>query len=244
MAEQRENSVLFSLKELRRLEDDRIRQEEADVRAQAEAERKAREDAERKARDDAERHRKDEEDKVRRSAEEQVARTREDQMRLAEAERRARVEAEMRLQEERMRLEMQHKKGKSPMAAIFVVGAVVVGLAGAIIYKVQANAEADKIASEQRAAAEQDRIKRDADDRMRRLEAQIAQKEKEMRAAKSEEERTRLRAEIEHASQERRRAAPPRPRETTRSQEATSAPKPLIRPKREINDNPLEGLKL
>jgi trichohyalin len=242
MPEQRENSVLFSLKELRRIEDDRIRQEEADIRAQSEAQRKSREDAERRAREDVERLRKEEEDKVRRLEEEQVARSREEQMRLQEAERRARVDAEMRLQEERMRLEIQHHKGKSPLPAIIAVAAVVVALAGGVIYKLRADAQTEKIALQRRAAEDQDRIRRDADERARRLEARIAQKEQDLRTAKTEEERTHLRNEI---AQERRRAAPARPREPARTQDTpTPAAKPGVRPKREISDNPLEGLKL
>ena len=47
MAEQKESSVLFSLKELMNLEENRIKEEEQekDRRARADAERKAREDA-------------------------------------------------------------------------------------------------------------------------------------------------------------------------------------------------------
>src|SRR2546423_15047796 len=83
MPEQRENSVLFSLKELRRIEDDRIRQEETDARARVEAERKAREDAERKAREDVERRHREEEDRIRPGEPEKGGRERGGQMRVA-----------------------------------------------------------------------------------------------------------------------------------------------------------------
>jgi colicin import membrane protein len=242
MPEQRENSVLFSLKELRRLEDDRIRQEEAEIRAQAEAERRAREDAERRAREDVERRRREEEDRVRRVEDEQLARSREEQLRLQEAERRARVEAEMRLQEERMRLEIQSKKGRSPLPAVIAVGVVVVAIAGGVIYKLNADAQAEKLVEARRAADEVERIKREADDRAKRLEALIVQKEKDLQTAKTEEERVRLRNEIERA-QERRRAVPRR--EAPRKEEVSpAAAKPAIRPKRVVSDNPLDGLKL
>jgi colicin import membrane protein len=246
MPEQRENSVLFSLKELRRIEDDRIRQEETDARARVEAERKAREDAERKAREDVERRHREEEDRIRRGEQEKVAREREEQMRLAEAERRHRVEAEMRLQEERMRLEVHARKGKSPLPAIIVVGCVVVALAGGIIYKLHADAEADKIAMQHRVAEEtarQERELREAQDKQRRLEALIAQKERDLKEAKTEEERSRIRGELERA-QERKRAAPGRTRDV-RTQD-TAASKPSARPikKRDFSDNPLDGLKL
>lgn len=55
MAEQKESSVLFSLKELMNLEENRIKEEEQekDRRSRAEAERRAREDAERRAAEEA-----------------------------------------------------------------------------------------------------------------------------------------------------------------------------------------------
>src|SRR6185369_16742017 len=77
MFEQRENSVLFSLKELRRIEDDRIRQEEADVQARVEAERHAREEAERRAREEVERRARDEADRVRKIEDDKLAHERE-----------------------------------------------------------------------------------------------------------------------------------------------------------------------
>src|SRR5436309_2015720 len=47
MSDRRENSVLFSLKELRRIEDDRVRREQDELTARLEAERAAKEAAER-----------------------------------------------------------------------------------------------------------------------------------------------------------------------------------------------------
>jgi hypothetical protein len=149
MAQQQreENSVLFSLKELRRLEDDRQRQEDDERRASLEAERRAREDAERRVREEAERRVREEQDRVRRVEEERVAREREEQMRLAEAERRARVEGEMRLQEQRMRLEVHAQKAKSPVKPILGAVGVVVVLAGIMAYKLNADAKAAKQAA-------------------------------------------------------------------------------------------------
>src|SRR5262249_61848503 len=48
--QQKENSVLFSLSELRRIEEDRIKQEEEAERARVAAEQRARADAERRGR--------------------------------------------------------------------------------------------------------------------------------------------------------------------------------------------------
>ena len=54
MPEQKESSVLFSLKELMNLEEDRIRQEESARKAKQDAEVQARLDAERRAREEEE----------------------------------------------------------------------------------------------------------------------------------------------------------------------------------------------
>ena len=51
MSDRRENSVLFSLRELRSIEDDRVKQEESAEAARIEAERKAREEEIRRAKE-------------------------------------------------------------------------------------------------------------------------------------------------------------------------------------------------
>ena len=71
MAEQKESSVLFSLKELMNLEEDRIRQEATARKAKQDAEVQARLDIERRQREDEEARIRGEED--RRRAEEQLA---------------------------------------------------------------------------------------------------------------------------------------------------------------------------
>ena len=62
MAERPENSVLFSLKELRRIEDDRVAQEEDVKQTRAAEEMAAREAAEQAAREEAERKAREAED--------------------------------------------------------------------------------------------------------------------------------------------------------------------------------------
>jgi hypothetical protein len=240
MPEQRENSVLFSLKELRGIEDERIRQEEAELRAREEAERRSREEADRRARDDVERRSREEQDRVQRIEQERLARDREEQMRLQETERRARVEGEMRLQEERMRME----KARSPMPAILGVGAVVVILAGAIIYKLNSDAQAEKVALQMKAADEAERIKKEADAERRRFEGLINQKEKALKEAKTVEEKAVIQAEIERERRrnEQQRARPQR--EEKRGGDTAPTTKPKIQEKRKVSDDPLDGLKL
>src|SRR5450755_6918 len=65
MADQKESSVLFSLKELMGLEEDRIREEEADKSRRAKAEAEAREAQERTVREAEERRLRDDEERRR-----------------------------------------------------------------------------------------------------------------------------------------------------------------------------------
>lgn len=109
MSEQKESSVLFSLKELMNLEEERIRQEEVDRERAAEAERQARMDAERRARE-AEEARVRAMEEERRQAEQ---RQREEQARLsaiqqAEMEK-ARLDAENAARIEQMRHAQEHE---------------------------------------------------------------------------------------------------------------------------------------
>ncbi len=110
MAEQKESSVLFSLKELMNLEEDRIRQEEDTKRKAEEAAAAARAAEERRVREEEEARLRAAEDK--RRAEEQ--RTREEAARLeairhAEVEK-ARLDAENAARIEQLRHQQEHER--------------------------------------------------------------------------------------------------------------------------------------
>jgi len=110
MAEQKESSVLFSLKELMNLEEDRIKQEESARQQQAAAAERARLDAERRARDEEEARLRADDD--RRRAEEQRARedsARLDAIRHAEMEK-ARLDAENAARTEQLRHQQEHER--------------------------------------------------------------------------------------------------------------------------------------
>ncbi len=110
MAESKESSVLFSLKELMNLEEDRVKQEaDAKTRA-AQAEVQARLDAERRVRDEEEARLRAADDA--RRAEEQRQReeaARHEAIRVAEVER-ARLDAENRARLEAMRHQQEHEQ--------------------------------------------------------------------------------------------------------------------------------------
>ena len=239
----RENSVLFSLRELRRIEDDRVKKEQEAARAKAEAERQAKEAADRATREAEERRIRDEAERTRMAREEEEQREREGHLRVQEAERRARVEGEMRINEERMRLEMQHKKKHSPVKAVLTVGGLIVLVAAGVGYKMYSQHQAE-LASER---AERARVEAQARKDRAELEAKLVGIEKNMNdqlaKAKTEDERQRIRiaaAEAKAAAQGSRQAA----RHTTTKTEDKPVQLPKSKGKREISDNPLEGLDL
>jgi colicin import membrane protein len=110
MAEQKESSVLFSLKELMSLEEDRIKQEEDSKRRAEEDAARARADADRRAREEEEArlHAADEKRRVeeQRGREEQAKL---DAIRHAEVER-ARLEAENAARMEQMKHQQSHER--------------------------------------------------------------------------------------------------------------------------------------
>lgn len=139
MAERRENSVLFSLRELRQIEDERVKQEEDAEKAKQEAAKAAAEAAERAKRDAEEKAKREEEDRLLRIQQEKERQIREEQMRLEAEKHRAQVEAAARLEEARIQAEMHAAaaaaKHKTPVGLILgIVGAVVALSGGALAY--------------------------------------------------------------------------------------------------------------
>ncbi len=214
MAEQqKESSVLFSLKELMNLEEDRIREEEAHKEAQAKAELEARQAAERAARA-AEEARLRNEEEARRVEE---TRRKEDATRLeairhgelekarAEAEHRARLETMTAQQAHEQTLaaltQDKHKKRLQISVGIAVGVLLIGGVAGGITYK-QNQEEAQK-----RAAIHEAQLK-DAEERLRRVQNEFdlaKSKEQELQGslanAKDEATRAKLQAELEQQHQ-------------------------------------------
>jgi hypothetical protein len=244
MAERRENSVLFSLRELRRIEDDRVKKEQDDATARLQAERAAREAAERAEREAIERKRREEEDRLRQIEEAKEAKEREGQIRLQEAERRARVEGEVRLQEERLRLEAHARVvHKSPIKAVIGVAAVIVLVAGIVGWKMYSNHQAE-LATER---AERARVEAEAKAQQLEAEKRVAAIVREMNdklaSAKSDEERARIRAEAAQAQVQARAAAGSS--HGSHRKDKPDAPAAVgVRKvtKKEVSDNPLEGL--
>ncbi len=166
MSEQKESSVLFSLKELMNLEEDRIKQEESVRQRQEQAEAQAKLDAERRAREDEQARLQAEEDKKR--AEEQ--RTREEAARLAAihqaeiekarlaAESAARIEQLRHVQEHEIQIKAltqdKHKKRLTLIAGGAGLFLVVALVGGGIIIKNQSDQQAAETARHEKERAE------------------------------------------------------------------------------------------
>jgi colicin import membrane protein len=193
MSEQKESSVLFSLKELMNLEEDRIKQEEDTRAAQAAAAERARIEAERQAREAEEARIRAEEDRRRTDegrAREETARL--EAIRHAEIER-ARVDAEGRARMEAMAAQQQHerslaainqdksKKNLRNLLIAGIVGVIAIGsVSGYLIKKNLDEKEAQAIAvSAQLKQAQEEKAKLDAqikasDAKQTQLNAQLA----------------------------------------------------------------------
>jgi DNA repair exonuclease SbcCD ATPase subunit len=229
----RDNSVLKSLKELRKQEEERVKKERAEAEARA----------------DAERARREEEERLRRIEQEKHAQEREGRLRLEESERRARIEAETKLQQERMRLEAQAKvaaKEKGvPVGMIVGVVAVVLVIAGGIIYKIKSDHEREAAALqvEKEEAIKKEKLR--LAEQEKRFEQMEASLKKQIAEAKSDAERAAYQKQLEDATRARHasgggRAAAPREKKEA---PPVAAPE-LIKKKKAVSLDPLEGLKL
>ena len=204
--ENRENSVLFSLRELRDIEQNRI-QDEEDARTQAEEAEQMRLQAERQ-RAEAERQRLEDEERQR--VEEIERQRREEQFRLEEAERRARIEAEAAIEQQRLEQEMalrrQEISKKRPTWLLGVAGVLFLCIIGGGVWGYQTYQEREKAAADKVAA------ERDAEESRQRqlaLEAEIAELSKQIEdaqqklaAATTEEARAAARAELDNLRNE------------------------------------------
>jgi colicin import membrane protein len=164
MSERKESSVLFSLRELQTIEEDRVSEEAAEVVRAEEAATNAVEAEAQRIRDEEESRRVAAETSERQAREAVEQRQREEQMRLEESERRARVEAQAVVEQQRMGKEMDlrimEQKRKKPAWIIAAVVGVVLVLGLVFFLKAQSDA-ADKAEGDRKAvAAEVSRMKK------------------------------------------------------------------------------------
>jgi hypothetical protein len=252
MLDSRDNSVLKSLKELRKQEEDRVKKERAEAEARADAERRAKEETERKAKEATERAKREEEERLRRAEEEKESREREERIRIEESERRARIEAETKIQQERMRLEAQVKSAvqakKTPLGAIIAIVAVVLMIAGGIIFKIKADHEKQLAAqqADKEKAIELEKSRRAEQEK--KFEVMEAMLKKQIAEAKSDAERLAIQKQLDDAHRSHAASSGgkvPAPTKDKKDSTSTSGPVPaLIKTKKAVSDDPLDGLKL
>jgi hypothetical protein len=207
MAEKRENSVLFSLRELRQIEDDRIKSEEQAARQREEDEKARVLAAERQKREEEERKIRAAEDAERARVEAKERLEREERLRLQEAEKRAQVDAQARLEEQRLKMEIdaRAREASTKRAKILVAvsaAAFVLAVVGVVAAKWSKDREA--AAAEQAAlkAREAEVANKRVEDQQRQFEAklaeirqddaQLAKVFEDINKSKSTEERQRL----------------------------------------------------
>lgn len=208
MSEQKESSVLFSLKELMNLEEDRIRGEEEAKAAQVRAEEEARRAAERAAQDAQESRLRAEEE--RRRAEEQRQReeaARLEAIRQAEVEK-ARLEAEQQARMQAMAAQQQHErqlevirtdKGKKNLRN-GLIGLVVAVLAIGTVVGVMVNKSNEEARSRQafleKQAADEKAAREQLETKLNEQSKNVKDIQAKLDAAKDETTKAKLQAEL------------------------------------------------
>jgi len=242
-----ENSVLLSLNELRRREDERVKAEAEARRAQAEAERRAKAEAAARARDEETRRVREEEERRKRAEGEREARDREDRLRLEEAERRMRVEGELKLREQQLIEEQRQRHmhgrrfGRSAWIAAAAVAALFVAVGGGLAAWASQQHQAEKRAL-QREIDQARAAQLDFDAKIRALEEQARH---DIAEAKTADDQARILRDLQRQKRALEAVRPRPPRRTAPATQPTAAPSKLrlgVPQKPKISDDPLGAL--
>lgn len=207
--EKRENSVLFSLRELRGIEESRVQEEESAAKEAEQSRVRARLEAERRIKDEEAAKVRAAEEAARHEREMQEMRLREEQMRIQEAEARARAEHQAQLESHRMHQELEIRRveasKKRPTWLVITVGLAVVAAAIAIFITVQKSndeaaaqrAKRDAETAQQQLAEEVDGFRKKLDGLQREqaeLQAAQDQAKKDLIAANTQADRDKIAA--------------------------------------------------
>jgi hypothetical protein len=245
-----ENSVLFSLKELRRLEDERVKAEADARRAQAEAERRAKGEAEQRARDEETRRAREEEERRRRAESEREAQQREDRLRLEEAERRARVEGELRLRERQLLEEQRqrHAQGRRfgrSVGMFAAAGALLfVSVGGGVAAWASRQYQLEKNALEREIGRLDEEARAAQLDFAAKISALEEKARHDLTEATTAKDQARILGDLKRKKQALEAARLRAPRRTPAAMQPTAAPSKLpfgVPQKPEIKDDPLGG---
>lgn len=219
MGEMRESSVLFSLKELMSIEDQRLREEEAAARKRADDELQARLLAEARAKEAEEARVRAEEERRRVfEAQRREEEAKLEAMRMAEvekarvaAEQKARLEAMEKQQEHEHKLaQLTHDKQKKRLQRLVTFGSLGAlllfgGGAGYYFGVLVPDMEKQRAAQEAQLAAEKldrERLQRDFDEKSAKVDKLLS----DLRLAQSQAETERLKRELDAAQKDRDKA--------------------------------------
>lgn len=190
-SEKRENSVLFSLRELRQIEENRVQEEEHAVRSAEEERRMAKE-----ASDRAQRDAEDSRIRAERDAQLQIETARENaereaRMRVESAEAAERQRQQAALEQQRLQQEMELRRAdiakKRPTWMLVVTGIALVAAVGLVFFAIQRMNESEKSKENEKAAQmEADVAKKsaaDAQEKVERLAKDLADLDQKLGAA-------------------------------------------------------------
>lgn len=191
--EKRENSVLFSLRELRQIEENRVQEEEQAVRSAEEARVRAREDAERKRREEEEAKARAEHDARVQLEQAREAAEREARMRVESAEAAERARQQAALEQSRLQQEMELRRAevakKRPTWMLVVTGLALIAAVALVFFAINRMKESEQAVSA-RAVAEQkqleaEKIAAEAAERVAAVERDLAEIGKAQKDAES-----------------------------------------------------------
>ncbi len=182
MADKRENSVLFSLRELRQIEENRVQEEEQAVRSAEEARVRAREDAERKRREEEEAKARAEHEARVALEQAREAAEREARLRVESAEAAERARQQAALEQNRLQQEMELRRAevakKRPTWMLAVTGIALLAAVGLVFFAVQRmNESAEAKKNEEISRREADEAIKEAKaaaDRLAQIEGDLA----------------------------------------------------------------------
>jgi DNA repair exonuclease SbcCD ATPase subunit len=180
-SDKRENSVLFSLRELRQIEENRVQEEEHAVRSAEETRRMAKEAEERRKREEEEAKLRAERDHLRSIEEAKANAEREARMRVESAEAAERARQQAALDQQRLQQEMELRRAevaqKRPTWMLAVTAAAVIGIVIAGIVGVRAYQQSQED-SQKRIQAEAE--KEEYGKQVKAAQAQVAQAQKDL----------------------------------------------------------------
>jgi colicin import membrane protein len=250
-SERPENSVLFSLKELRQLENERVKVEADARRAREEAERRTKAEAEQRARDEETRRLREEAERRQRIESEREDRQRADRLRVEEAERRARVEGELKLRElqllekERQRHLPGRRFGRAAWSAAAAGAALFLAVGGGLAAWTSRQHQAEKNALEREIARRSEEVRAAQLTLDARIHALEEKTHRYLGEAKTTKEQARILGDLQR-QKETLEAARPRPPHRTSLPMQPTAPAPRlpfrVPQKTEIDNEPLGGL--